>query len=286
MSIHIAIIGHVDNGKSSLLSRILFPNSPGDVKELDFLPEEAERGITQEYTIHKLNHLIFVDTAGHKSYIRSNIQAYTSLPISIALIICSLRRGEFDSGFSFKGGVVLPSLREQLLLLRSGGTKKVIIVFTKADLDSSILEDEETILKPLQLFLKHIQIKIINKIRCSAKTGEGISSLIELCNSIPIKSFPDRKIVLRKIFVGKFRILFIPKNKLITAGCTFILHSNGNEAEAVLEKVKSNHPILCLYKEYIVQFVLNQSILMDEKVIVRTSDTTIGFCTIKNENAK
>lgn len=276
----VAIVGHVDNGKSSLLSKILFPNGTGDTKELDFLPEEAERGITQEYTTHSFEDITFVDTAGHHSFIRSNIKAYTSLPIDLALIICSLRRGEFKAGFEVRGEVTIPPLKEQLLLLRSSGTKRAIIVLTKADLHPSILETDKAIVGPISTFLKNIQMKSIGTIRCSAKSGSGIQDILGVIRLFrpPAPVAPCVPIAMDE-FTCKFRILFIPKNRVITVGSIFIAHSNGEEAECILEKVKSpGGPVLKIYEEYVATFSLSRKLSIRDKVILRAPEATIGFC--------
>lgn len=288
----VAIIGHVDNGKSSLLSRIIYPDKGGNISELDFLEEEAATGNTFEYSIHKAaQEISFVDTAGHVCFIRSNIEAYTKLPISVALIVCSLRRGEFEAGFLSKEERLSP-LKEQILLLRCSGVRSAVVVLTKADLESSLKDDEENILAPLQSFLQSIQIKCIHKAVCSAKNGSGIDDLFSYLCSIQAPTPAS----ISTILVGPgplrcaFRILFIPKGKVITAGCIFMAHGQGKESACALHEVCGEvrkgdmlhlkTPVLSLYKEYMVILVLKKKMPVTKRIILRLSNTTVGYCTL------
>lgn len=284
MTYNIAVVGHVDNGKSSLLSRILFPDAEGDPLKLDILEEEKDRGITQEYSCHSWKDFTFIDTAGHRSFIRSNIIAYTSTDIHLALVICSLRKGEFEAGFTAKSGDMIPPLKEQLYILRSTGVRDVIIVLTKSDLE--LIEDQTRIIDALRLFFKNIQIKCHATIYVSSKTGEGLQKLLDTIEKVRQSSSRFLTPVKKQLefrssrFTCKFTILFVPKGKLITTGCTFVAHSGGEEVECVLEKVKPplKNPVLELYKEYIVRFVLEKDILLTKRIIIRTSSCTVGYC--------
>lgn len=282
---NIAIIGHVDNGKSSLLSRILYPEEGGDTSKLDILDEEKERGITQEYSTRQYENLVFVDTAGHKSFIRSNIEAYTSIRIDLALIICSLRKGEFKAGFVTKTNETIAPLKEQLLLVRSSGVKHALIVLTKVDLDPSILESEKTI-DSLQTFLKRIQMKCHQIIKVSSKTGEGIDNLLSSIRSFAPTPAPAPIVPqITDTFAGSFTILFIPVNKIITAGSLFVAHSGGKEAECTLDKIKPpSAPILKQGSSTVVKFVLKTCIPITNLVIIRMPEATIGFCKVTRAN--
>lgn len=280
-----AIVGHVDNGKSSLLSRILYPDSSGDPHLLDTLQEEKERGITQEYSLHELpdSGITFIDTAGHQSFIRSNIEAYTKYRISVAVVVCSLRRGEFEAGFKTRGGTHIPSLKEQLLLLRSCGVSSVIIALTKCDLSSDLLIEEDYVVRNILPFFKNIGVKCESVIRTSSSSGEGISNLLA---AIALRKREARNEVEQystaREFACRFRILFIPEGRVLSIGSTFAVHSGGEEATAVLERIGGNNVIVVPGVDYVGKFSLDRSIPIRNRIILRLAEATVGFC----KNAK
>ena len=77
---NIAILAHVDAGKTTLSERILFAagevRRPGKVEEglatMDYMPEEKERGITIESGVAhfewKNTWFNFIDTPGHVDF--------------------------------------------------------------------------------------------------------------------------------------------------------------------------------------------------------------------------
>jgi GTP-binding protein EngB required for normal cell division len=277
----VATIGHVDNGKSSFLSRIVYPEHNGDPNRLDTLDEEKERGMTQEFSTHDIEGITFIDTAGHHGFIRSNIEAYMTIPIDVALIICSLRRGEFLSGFECRNSNDQPPLRDQLLLLRSTGVKRAIIVFTKMDLDTLILEDQANILAPLQAFLKFIQMKTIAVHSVSSKTGQGIEDVLGTIRAMtPSKKVAHSPPVVGSVFTGKCMMLFIPEKRYLMVQSALIVHSLGHEEECVIEKVKSDTPILKMHKEYPIRFRLRRPMPIGHRVILRLAETTVGYCDV------
>lgn len=283
MHIYIPIVGHVDNGKSSLLSRILFPDKNGDPYELDTLQEEKDRGITQEYSMHTKDNITFIDTAGHQSFIRSNIQAYTSYPISLAVIVCSVRRGEFESGFKKRSDVHLPSLKEQLILLKCCGVNSTIIVLTKTDLRDDLKVKDDVIVKPLIYFLKQIGVKNSTVISTSATTGEGIDVLLRTLSSLDIPEFKSPPIKQLNIpiheFVCSFRLVFIPEGTLFTKGSHIMIHSGGEEVEGIVEVIKSNDVVMKPYTDYSCKFKLLTGLhIIGKRFICRVSHSTVGFC--------
>jgi len=148
---NLAIIGHVDHGKSTLVGRLLFETGsvPEHVIEqyreeaeekgkggfefayvMDNLAEERERGLTidiahQEFDTDQYFFTI-VDTPGHRDFVKNMITGASQADHAVLVVAA-------DDG-------VQPQTREHVFLARTLGIEELIVAVNKMDL----VEYEET----------------------------------------------------------------------------------------------------------------------------------------------
>jgi len=165
---NLAIIGHVDHGKSTLVGRLLYEteNVPEHVIEqykeeaeeqgkggfefayvMDSLEEERERGVTidiahQEFHTDKY-YFTIVDTPGHRDFVKNMITGASQADNAVLVVAA-------DDG-------VQPQTQEHVFLARTLGINELIVAINKMDLveydqgefDESVAEVEE-LLKQVQ----------------------------------------------------------------------------------------------------------------------------------------
>lgn len=156
----IAIIGHVDHGKSTLCGRLMhltgniephvlasMQDHTGKViwsRALDIYEEERVRSKTHEFALAAITvprelvadvcdlpaedkiPLTLVDTPGHKIYIRSMIDGISS-GVDAAVVVVSAASDEFERAFS-RG-----TLREDIILARCADIVRFIVAVNKMD---------------------------------------------------------------------------------------------------------------------------------------------------------
>src|SRR4029453_18898158 len=120
-SITIGTAGHIDHGKSALVSALTG-------KDPDRLPEEKRRGITIDLGFADLDlgdvRIGFVDVPGHERFIKNMLAGAHGID-AVALVIAA------DEG-------VMPQTREHFDICRLLGISNGLVVITKTDL----VEDE------------------------------------------------------------------------------------------------------------------------------------------------
>ncbi|EMA53979.1 translation elongation factor EF-1 subunit alpha [Halococcus thailandensis] len=142
---NLAVIGHVDHGKSTLVGRLLYEtgNVPEHVIEqhkeeaeeqgkggfefayvMDNLAEERERGVTidiahQEFDTDEYNFTI-VDTPGHRDFVKNMITGASQADNAVLVVAA-------DDG-------VQPQTQEHVFLARTLGINELIIAVNKMDL--------------------------------------------------------------------------------------------------------------------------------------------------------
>ena len=165
---NLAIIGHVDHGKSTLVGRLLYEteNVPEHVIEqykeeaeeqgkggfefayvMDSLEEERERGVTidiahQEFHTDKY-YFTIVDTPGHRDFVKNMITGASQADNAVLVVAA-------DDG-------VQPQTQEHVFLARTLGINELIVAINKMDLveydqgefDETVTEVEE-LLKQVQ----------------------------------------------------------------------------------------------------------------------------------------
>jgi peptide chain release factor subunit 3 len=97
---------------------------------LDSTPQEREKGKTVEvgraYFETSQRRYTILDAPGHKNFVPSMISG--AAQADVAILVISARKGEFETGFD-RGG----QTREHIMLVKTAGVSKVIIVINKMD---------------------------------------------------------------------------------------------------------------------------------------------------------
>jgi len=194
--LNLATIGHVDNGKSTLLGRLIYDLGLIDEKVLqqlkdlakelgketfefaylmDKAKEERERGLTIDPTHYKIEtkkyEITFIDLPGHRDFIKNMITGASQA--DAAILVVSARPGEAETALGPDG-----QGREHLLLIRTLGVQQIIVAVNKMDVvnyDQKRFEEvKNMVLKLAQaLGYKPEQIKAV--IPVSAYYGDNVA---------------------------------------------------------------------------------------------------------------
>ncbi|XP_045825668.1 HBS1-like protein isoform X2 [Trifolium pratense] len=176
--LNLAIVGHVDSGKSTLSGRLLHLLGRISKKEmhknekeaklqgkgsfayawaLDESSEERERGITMTVAVAyfdtKKYHVVVLDSPGHKDFIPNMISGATQADAAILVIDASL--GAFEAGMDGGKG----QTREHAQLIRSFGVDHVIVAVNKMDAVAFSKDRFDFIRHQLGIFLRSCGFK-------------------------------------------------------------------------------------------------------------------------------
>ena len=178
--------GSVDDGKSTLIGRLLFDAGaiPTDqiaaLPDLDGAPDmsflvdglsaEREQGITIDvaYRFFDIGERRFVlaDTPGHEQYTRNMVTAASTADLAIVLV--DARKG------------VLTQTRRHSRLLALLGVRKVVLAVNKMDLVEGSRERFDTIVEDYGAFAEQIGLIDVTAIPTCARTGGNVSSADDL----------------------------------------------------------------------------------------------------------
>ncbi|XP_010541534.1 PREDICTED: HBS1-like protein isoform X2 [Tarenaya hassleriana] len=150
--LNLAIVGHVDSGKSTLSGRLLHLLGRISQKQmhkyekeaklqgkgsfayawaLDESAEERERGITMTVAVAYFDtnkhHVVLLDSPGHKDFVPNMIAGATQADAAILVIDAS--GGAFEAGFDNMKG----QTREHARVLRGFGVDQVVVAVNKMD---------------------------------------------------------------------------------------------------------------------------------------------------------
>ena len=253
----IVIVGHVDHGKSSFIGRLLY--DIGEIQEekyrelkkasqkrgnefefaflLDALQDERDQGITIDTTRiffkTKKRKYVFIDSPGHKEFIRNMITGAASA--DIAILIVDVNEG------------IKQQTKKHSYLLKLLGFEKVITLYNKMDKVGYSESKFLNIKSKLETFLSKIGIKSYSSIPISSRKGDNIVTLsketgwysglsfvqvldeykIQENNKSELIRFPvqdiyklrDKRIVVGRIESGKIKIgtklIFLPSNEIV-----------------------------------------------------------------------
>lgn len=176
--LNLAIVGHVDSGKSTLSGRLLHLLGQISQKQmhkfekeskqqgkgsfayawaLDESAEERERGITMTVAVAyfdtKKYHVVVLDSPGHKDFVPNMISGATQADAAILVIDASL--GAYETGMDVIGG----QSREHAQLIRSFGVDQIIVAINKMDVVGYSKERFELIKQQVGFFLRQCGFK-------------------------------------------------------------------------------------------------------------------------------
>ncbi|KNA08509.1 hypothetical protein SOVF_161950 isoform B [Spinacia oleracea] len=176
--LNLAIVGHVDSGKSTLSGRLL--HLLGQISKrqmhkyekeskqqgkgsfayawaLDESAEERERGITMTVAVayfdSKRYHVVVLDSPGHKDFVPNMISGATQADAAILVIDASV--GAYETGMDNIGG----QSREHAQLIRSFGVDQIIVAVNKMDVVGYSKERFELIKHQVGSFLRQCGFK-------------------------------------------------------------------------------------------------------------------------------
>ncbi|MFP4005398.1 MAG: translation elongation factor EF-1 subunit alpha [Candidatus Hadarchaeia archaeon] len=179
--VNLAIIGHVDHGKSTLVGRLLLETgviSPEDLSEeaetfkfawvLDHLEEERDRGLTIDVAYEKLetseNMLTLIDAPGHSDFVKNMITGASQADAAVLVVAA-------DDG-------IMPQTREHAALAYTLGVSQLVIAINKMDkvnYDRAIYEELKGKILPLLENIGYKNVSDFPVIPVSAYQGVNVA---------------------------------------------------------------------------------------------------------------
>src|SRR3989338_3473494 len=169
----VAVLGHIDHGKTTLLDKICQTNAAGGEAGPPSGAAGEAGGITQHIGAYEIKlkakdqepkTITFLDTPGHEAF--AKMRSRGARVADVALLVVAA-----DDG-------VKPQTREALLAINEAGVP-LIVVLNKIDKDAADPERVKKELGDAGVYLEEWGGKT-PLVKVSAKTGEGISELLEM----------------------------------------------------------------------------------------------------------
>nr|WP_070958973.1 selenocysteine-specific translation elongation factor [Hyphomonas sp. Mor2] len=208
----IAVIGHVDHGKTALVKALTGI-------ETDTLAEERARGLTIQLGFARVatpsGYIHLIDTPGHADFVRTTAAGLSG--VSTVLLVVSAVEG------------VKRQTHDYLHLARMLGIKNVISVLTKSDLaEARTIEDRRIEVEQL---MKSVELSPSPILVTSARTTDGLSELKAVLQNHAGRcaEHPD----LPGFFLPVDRVFSAPGAGTIVTG-TLIGHSVSQDAAATI----------------------------------------------------
>ncbi|XP_039134817.1 HBS1-like protein isoform X2 [Dioscorea cayenensis subsp. rotundata] len=177
--LNLAVVGHVDSGKSTLSGQLLHLLGRVSKKEMhkfekeakekgkgsfafawatDESAEERERGITMTVAVayfdSKKYRVVLLDSPGHKDFVPNMISGATQADAAVLVVDASI--GSFEAGMDGNG---FGQTKEHAQLIRSFGVEQVIVAVNKMDTVGFSKERFEFIKSQLGNFLRSCGFK-------------------------------------------------------------------------------------------------------------------------------
>jgi len=198
--INMVFVGHVDNGKSTLVGRLMY--ELGEVSEqvmqklreeaakigkatfeyawvMDTLKEERTRGVTIDIAHRKFqtekNYFTIIDAPGHKDFIKNMITGASQADAAVLVVSVYDTMNNKDE----KGNVqLLPQTKEHAFLCKTLGINQYVIAMNKMDMVNYDQKAYNTVKDALVKFLKPIGYKVdtINFVPISAFVGDNLKT--------------------------------------------------------------------------------------------------------------
>lgn len=209
----LAVIGHVDHGKTSLVKALTGV-------ETDTLKEEKQRGLSITLGFAHLNspygHIHLIDTPGHADFIRMTASALSGVD-AVLLVVSAV------------DGVQLQT-REHVRMASLFGIRDATVALTKLDLVPD--KDARQVSATVEALLDKHGFARVGVVPCSSATGDGIDTLIATLerNAAQATQLTD----LKGFFLPIDRIFSAPGAGTIVTG-SLLGHSISVEDEVVLE---------------------------------------------------
>jgi translation initiation factor IF-2 len=170
----VAVLGHVDHGKTSLLDAIRLSN----------VTAREAGGITQHigaYQVETNGHPItFIDTPGHAAFTAMRARGAQATDIAVLAVAA-------DDG-------IMPQTKEAIDHARAAGVP-IVVAITKVDLEGANVDRVKAQLAEQGLTIEEYGGDVI-AVPVSAKTGEGLPELLEnilvAAEVLELKANPDR----------------------------------------------------------------------------------------------
>lgn len=179
--INVGVVGHIDHGKTTLLSRLTG-------KFADTHSDELKRGITiklgyaeliiskdkNEFTQEKrgepLKYVSFIDAPGHEMLMATMLSG--AAIIDSAILVVAANEG------------IKPQTKEHFMALQAKGIKNIIIVQNKIDL----VQKEKALenYKEIKEFVKGTVAENAPIVPISAQQNVNIDKLLEAINELPV----------------------------------------------------------------------------------------------------
>ncbi|CAN6241407.1 unnamed protein product [Urochloa humidicola] len=177
--LNLAIVGHVDSGKSTLCGRLLHAlgliskkqmhKYEKEAKEkgkgsfayawaMDDSTDERERGITMTVAVKYFDtekyHVVLLDSPGHKDFVPNMISGATQADAAVLVVDAST--GSFEAGM---GGSGIGQTKEHSQLIRSFGVENLIVAVNKMDLVEYSKDRFNFVKSQLGIFLRSCGFK-------------------------------------------------------------------------------------------------------------------------------
>lgn len=218
----VAILGHVDHGKTTLLDNI----------RKTHVAEKEVGGITQHISAYKVDikgdKITFIDTPGHEAF--SKMRARGAKIVDLAILVVA-----GDDG-------VMPQTEESIAHIKTAAVP-FIVAINKMDSESANVDRVKKQLAEKGVLVEGYGGDVV-AVPISAKTGKGVDELLEMINLVAEmseikknKSKPFEGVVVES-FLDKFRgplATIILKNGSLKVGDLIYGDTTAGKVKALLD---------------------------------------------------